>query len=219
MQLVFLAVRIGYRLEAKGAESNHSMAHQRCTRNHRWCPFTARALEPAGRGQTGHVLSKCCGGRGAEHGANPDRSAAATVFLMTAACAPTHNTVIKNVPNQVALADSEYHAFEYVSVKEDDGQPRVYGKIEHDHRVCRDEGHVDLAVLGASGRLAYSKSLPLRRQSQRVCGWAGAAFRAVLPYRLEAGDSVRLAFHDDDYLTEAPFECGDNRATGGTTKP
>ncbi len=142
--------------------------------------------------------------------------ATATLLAMTAACAPTHNYVIKNVPNQVALADSEYHAFEYVSVKEEDGQLRVYGKIEHEHLACHDEGHVDLAVLGSSGQLAYSASLPLRRQSQRVHGWAGAAFRAVLPYRLEDGDSIRLVFHDDNCFSEASF---DNRATSEAPNP
>jgi hypothetical protein len=127
------------------------------------------------------------------------------------ACAPTHDYVIKNVTNQVTLKDSAHRDFEYVSVKADHGKLRVYGKLI-DRPGCGSGGHVDLAILRPSGETAYATTLPLRRQSHRVRGWAGAAFRAALPYEVGASEEVRLALHDGECASDVPFECADNHA-------
>ena len=140
----------------------------------------------------------------------------ATFALALPACATTEGYVIKSVPGEVALQDSDFHSFEYVNLKRRKGQLVVYGKIRHDHAPCFTEGHVDLRVSSSGDATGFEASLPLRRGSHRARGWAGAAFRAELPYTLDDGARVRLAFHEDRCAKPASFRCRDGRAAASS---
>jgi hypothetical protein len=135
--------------------------------------------------------------RSARNRVDKTLSAVVAVTALMAGCVPTHHYVIKNVPNEVTLDDSDYHAFEYVSVKSVHEHLVVHGKIHHEHESCTSEGHVDVSVTRPDGETTYEAALPLRRQSRKVYGWAGAGFRAELPHALADGERVRLAFHED----------------------
>ncbi len=130
------------------------------------------------------------------------------------ACVKTRDYVIQRVPNGVSLEAGACHGFEYVDVEQIDGGLRIYGKIHHEHPPAGDEGHVELTVLGPAGQVTYAADLPLRHQSRSVRGWAGAAFRAVLPYNLEERDEIRLSFHGEACPKEVRCDYTEAHAAG-----
>jgi len=117
----------------------------------------------------------------------------------SAGCATTGPYLDNDTDLEVRLANSERHTFSYVRVFERDEQAQLYGKVEHRHGRCAQEGHVDLAIADAQGKIERTESVRMRSMNSRRHGSAGAAFRfrlapvprAVSPFTRVSRPGVR----------------------------
>lgn len=120
--------------------------------------------------------------------------------------------VSNDTERQIETSPSDYHRFEYVRLENDKSEIVLYGKVAHVHAYCEREAHVDLVSIDKNGTVLFNKSLALRKQSHRVRGWHGAAFRARIN-RADIGDgTLVLAFHDADCYRDMTYDCGGNQA-------
>ena len=100
----------------------------------------------------------------------------------------------------------------WACLEDDEGEILLYGKVKHVHAFCEREAHVDLVSVDNKGKILFNRSLALRKQSHRVRGWHGAAFRARIS-RADVGDgTLVLAFHDADCYEDMTYDCGGNQA-------
>ncbi len=145
------------------------------------------------------------------------------LLLMTAVgtlalgCTSTRPYVTSDVKAPISLAPSSAHTFDSVDVSQDDGQLIVYGRVEHMHDHCPNDGHVDLAVVAKDGKVLHTASMVLAQRGRRGHGaWFSAHFRHRVAMALPDGASVRLAVHDDGCVgRDVVWDCGANRAVVG----
>jgi len=137
------------------------------------------------------------------------------LVLLSTACATTRPYLNNESGVQIDLVASPHHAFTLVTAYKEGTALVLHGKVEHTHGYCPTEGHVDLALLDADGKVTFTQSLPLYHRSGRVPGWHGAAFRSRVPVAPVADGLIRLAFHDRQCSPNENFNCGNNAAGGG----
>jgi hypothetical protein len=122
--------------------------------------------------------------------------------------------VSNDTTRQIKTSPTELHRFKYVHIEEDEDENEIvlYGKIEHMHAFCEKEAHIDLASVDAQGNVQFKRSLAIRKQSQRVRGWHGAAFRARIDSTDIGNGTLVLAFHDVKCHKDLTFDCSGNQA-------
>ncbi len=129
-----------------------------------------------------------------------DRRTISVVVILQASmlwtgCAATEPYLYSEIEQNIVWDQSQHHRFSYLRAYEQDGQLVVYGRIRHLHGACAREGHVDLLLADASGKVVHDASLPLRRQSSKRRGWYGAGFRTRFD-SIPGASTLRLSFDD-----------------------
>jgi hypothetical protein len=135
-----------------------------------------------------------------------------SVFVLAGCAALQHPYIEKDEDIKLRAVDSSYHAFTRIRVSREDDHLVVYGKVQHSHGYCRDEGHVDMAVTNAQGQPVGFESLPLRPGSYKLRGWIAANFRRRFQPEPGPNSQVVLTFHDGGCSTGTRVDCGKNGA-------
>jgi hypothetical protein len=105
------------------------------------------------------------------------------------------------------FADSARHQLTYIRAYEEGGELVVYGKVEHRHGDCAQEGHVELSVADGGGSPLWSGSAPLRRSSPKLHGWSGASFRSRIEGLVPGRSRLVVTFHEQGCLEPAAVGC------------
>jgi hypothetical protein len=137
-----------------------------------------------------------------------------TLVLGAAGCAPTGTFISSNLENLVVPHSSEAHRIEYVRVEQKPVTLTLYGKLDHTHKPCLEDGHIDVAFLDAAGQTLKGFSLSIVNRGNRG-GWVGATFRTRLKYVLPVDARIVIAMHDESCRSvDDPWTCEANRAMG-----
>ena len=127
-------------------------------------------------------------------------------------CASARPYISSNLDDPIEVSHSEVHELTYVRAYDDGDDLVIYGRVNHMHRFCPSEGHVDLVLIRQDGEVLERVSIPIVDRGTRRRGWFGAAFRARLTGHAAERASLRLAVHDERCFRQETFDCGSNRS-------
>ncbi len=122
------------------------------------------------------------------------------ITTAVAACGPGTTGVYKNIQNPLHHQKSQRFAFDEIHVWQDGEHLSLAGRVTPSHFGFTN-GHVDVAIRGASGHLHRVLSIRVRDRYYKG-RWRGAFFKARLLFKGPADARIHLALHDPETKRE-----------------